>query len=151
MNKKFIKEVLTYGAIGAINTLLTAIIIWSILKWGFGVTEEKASPVEMAVSNLSGYTVGLIISFICNRKWTFKSKEKWKTGFLKFLVGFGICYVIQLLVVLFLNKYGNIPSIRFNISGQDYSLTSSYVCQLIGIVTYTSLNFFYNKYYTFKK
>ncbi len=152
MNKDTIYQLLKYGIVGVLNTLLTAVVIWAVLKFGFGVvSEEKATSMQMAVSNFAGYSVGLVNSFIFNRNWTFKSKGDWKTGFLKFVLAFGICYVIQLGVVLFLNKYASIPSIQFNALGRNYIINSSYICQLIGIVFYTGLGFFFNKYYTFKK
>ncbi len=152
MNKNTIYQLLKYGIVGVMNTLLTAVVIWAVLKFGFGVvSEEKATSLQMVVSNFAGYAVGLVNSFVFNRNWTFKSKGNWKTGFLKFVLAFAICYMIQLGVVLALNKYVSIPTFEFNALGGDYVITSSYICQLIGIVFYTGLNFFFNKYYTFKK
>lgn len=152
MNRNTFNQLLKYGIVGVMNTLLTAIVIWVILRFCFNVTsEEKATSMQMAVSNFTGYVVGLVNSFIFNRNWTFKSKSSWTTGFLKFVLGFGICYAVQLGVVLVLNKHVSVPTLNFNILGVNYSVTSSYLCQLIGIVFYTVLNFFFNKYYTFKK
>ena len=105
----------------------------------------------MIVSNFFGYTAGVISSFILNRSWTFESKSDWKTGFLKFLLTFGVCYVLQLVLVLILNKYVSIPTFEFNAFGENYIVTSSYICQLIGMAFYTILGFVFNKYYTFKK
>jgi putative flippase GtrA len=152
MNKNTIYQLLKYGIVGVMNTLLTAVVIWAILKFGFSVvSEEKATSLQMTVSNFAGYAVGLVNSFIFNRNWTFKSKSDWKTGFLKFVLAFGICYALQLTVVLVLNKYVAIPTFEFNAFNVNYIITSSYICQLIGIVFYTGLNFIFNKYYTFKK
>ncbi len=152
MNKDTICQLLKYGVVGVFNTLLTAVVIWAVLKFGFGVvSEDRATSVQMAISNFAGYSVGLINSFVFNRNWTFKSTSSWKTGFLKFALAFGICYVIQLGVVLALNQYVALSPFYFNAFGANYVITSSYICQLIGIVFYTGLNFFFNKYYTFKK
>jgi putative flippase GtrA len=152
MNKNTLNQLLKYGTVGVMNTLLTAIVIWAILKFCFeALFEEKATPAQMAVSNFTGYAVGLINSFIFNRNWTFKSKSSWKTGFLKFVLCFGICYTIQLGIVLALNECLFFPALHFNTLGVNYPVTSSYLCQLIGIVFYTGSNFFFNKYYTFKK
>ncbi|MDR1368676.1 MAG: GtrA family protein [Dysgonamonadaceae bacterium] len=152
MNKNTIYQLLKYGIVGVMNTLLTAVVIWTVLKFGFGVvSEDKATSIQMVVSNFAGYAVGLINSFIFNRNWTFKSRSDWKTGFLKFVLAFGFCYALQLGAVLALNEYVSIPTFDFNALGANYIVTSSYICQLIGIVFYTGLNFFCNKYYTFKK
>lgn len=152
MNKNTLSQLLKYGVVGVMNTLLTAIVIWVMLRWCFGVdSDTKASSMQMVVSNFVGYAVGLINSFVFNRNWTFKSKSDWKTGFLKFVVCFAVCYVIQLVVVLTLNRYITIPTIHFGTFGANFIINSSYICQLIGIVFYTGLGFFINKYYTFKK
>jgi Predicted membrane protein len=151
MNKLLV-QAFKYGLVGIANTLLTAVVIWIILKFGFGIRgEADASSGQMTVANFSGYALGVINSFIFNRNWTFKSKGNWKVGFLKFIAVFAVCYSIQLLVVLLLNRYALIPSLSFEWIGQRYTVTSAYLCQLAGIVVYTVLNFFCNKYYTFKK
>ena len=151
MNKTFFIQVAKYGVVGVMNTLLTILVIWIMLRFAFGVKDDvDASPWAMSISNILGYAAGLINSFIFNRNWTFKSKTNWKTGFLKFFLAFGVCYILQLGVVLFLNQYTNIPSIDFQLFGKPYIFTAAYICQLSGIITYTFLNFLCNKYYTFK-
>jgi putative flippase GtrA len=150
--KKGLIQVAKYGIVGLLNTLLTAIVIWAILKFIFEIKDDvTANSWEMSVSNLFGYVVGLINSFILNKIWTFKSKASWKTGFLKFMLVFGFCYIIQLGVVLILNKYASIPSLKFDLFNKEYIITSAYIYQLLGIVSYTGLNFLFNKYYTFKR
>ena len=152
MKKDTIYQLLKYGIVGVMNTVLTAVVIWAVLKFGFGVVaEEKATSMQMAVSNFIGFAVGLINSFIFNRNWTFKSKSNWKADFVKFALAVVVCYILQLGLILVLNKYVSVPALDFNAFGVNYFITSSYICQLIGIVFYTGLNFLCNKYYTFKK
>jgi putative flippase GtrA len=146
-NSPFV-QFIKYGIVGAGNTLLTAIVIWIILKFIFGVTgSAEASPAVMSLSNICGYIAGLINSYVFNRSWTFRSKESWKKSFLKFVTGFAACYLIQLGVVLLLNESGCLPALCY----REYTLSSAYLCQLAGIACYTILNFLYNKYYVFKK
>ena len=148
MNKEFFLQLLKYGVVGVINTLLTALTIWIILRFGYGIGEEAgASSSEMFVANLLGYVVGIVNSFLFNRNWTFKSKSSWKTGFLKFLLAFAVCYSIQLLIVIGLNESMIIPSVALF----GYRILSAYICQFIGIVVYTLSNFLLNKYYTFNE
>ncbi len=150
-------QLIKYGLVGIVNTLLTALVIWVMLRFVFGVKNDAdASNVAMSVSNICGYVVGLINSFVLNRTWTFQSKTNWKKGFLKFVIAFVFCYLIQLGVVLILNSSDLIPSLSFGTidmesASTSYTISSAYICQLIGIVTYTVLNFFCNKYYTFRK
>jgi Predicted membrane protein len=152
MKKNTFYQLLKYGIVGVINTLSTAIVIWVIFKFWFGVvSEEKATSLQMTVANVIGFAVGAICSFIFNRNWTFESKSDWKTGLLKFLLTVGVCYILQLGLILVLNEYVSIPALEFNAFGVNYFITSSYICQLIGMVFYTILGFVFNKYYTFKK
>jgi putative flippase GtrA len=151
MSKRFFVQALKYGIVGVLNTLLTAIIIWLMMRFVFNLKGEQDATAEaISISNITGYIAGLINSFIWNRKWTFKSKKSWKIDFLKFIGAFLICYIPQLLLVMLLNSLAILPALQFDFSGKVYMLTSAYICQLIGIVFYTLLNFLCNKYYTFK-
>lgn len=136
MTKKFFVQIFKYGIVGLSNTLLTAVVIWLMMRCVYDIrNNEDASLTVVFVSNIVGYIVGLINGFIWNRKWTFKSDVSWKKGLIKFLLAFVICYLIQLGFVFILTEYTPIPP---------------YSCQLLGMVVYTGFNFFANKYYTFK-
>lgn len=117
------------------------------MHWVFqtGKINKVSSPI-ITISNLTGYIVGIINSFLWNRKWTFQSKNHWKGEFIKFVSVFLICYIPQLLLVNFLNIY---TTIQFSI--EPFVISHAYTCQLIGIVFYTSINFLLNKFYTFKQ
>ena len=125
--KKAIKQAIKYGVVGVINTLITAGVIWFMMKL-LGCAD--------VVSNVVGYIAGVLNSFIWNKKWTFKSTEKWLGSAIRFGVVFGICYLLQLgLLVFVLNPYLAIDP---------------YYNQLIAMAFYTAINFVMNKFYTFK-
>jgi putative flippase GtrA len=150
MQTSFLIQAFKYGIVGIMNTLLTALAIW-IMMHLFGVkNNEEVSSWVISISNTVGYIVGFINSFLWNRSWTFKSKKSWKTDLYKFIIAFLICFVLQLLLVNFLNSYIRINAVQFNFLKQGYEVNFAYICQLIGIVFYTTLNFICNKYYTFK-
>ena len=152
MKDNFIVQALKYGVVGMMNTLLTAITIWIFMHFVFGIKGDmNASTVAISVSNTVGYVVGLINSFLWNRSWTFKSDKSWKTDLWKFTAAFLICFLSQLLLVNLLNTYVNLTSVHFVLLGKEYLVSFAYICQLIGIVFYTVINFLCNKYYTFKK
>ncbi|WP_085536161.1 GtrA family protein [Massilibacteroides vaginae] len=121
-----IKQAIRYGLVGVGNTLITAAVIWVMMKI-FDVSD--------ILSNITGYIAGLVNSFIWNRQWTFKSSVGWTSGALKFGSVFVICYLLQLGVLLYLNKTLTIDS---------------YYNQLIAMAFYTVINFVMNKFYTFK-
>lgn len=148
MNKSLFWQIIKYGIVGVMNTLLTALVIWLILHFAYRIDDEAKAPTQaMFVANFSGYVIGIINSFLFNRNWTFKNKSDWRLGFLKFILAFVICYSLQLGVVIGLNNLHIIPTI--NVFGKVF--LSAYSCQLIGIVVYTLLNFILNKYYTFRE
>ena len=151
MKKIFWIQAFKYGIVGVANTLLTAITIWIMMHILHpSEKEEPVSSFVITISNTAGFVVGVINSFIWNRLWTFKSKKKWKRDFIRFIIAFLICFIPQLLLVNFLNTHINGSDLRFIFGKQSFVISFAYICQLIGIVFYTSLNFLCNKYYTFK-
>ncbi|GHT54185.1 hypothetical protein FACS189446_3290 [Bacteroidia bacterium] len=152
MQNNFLVQTVKYGIVGVINTLVCFIVIWAVLQFGYGVVGDgKATGIELTLSNALGYIAGLLTSFFMNRNWTFQSEKNWKPEFIKFITGVLICYIPQLIAVNLLNKFSGIHSLSFEAIGHSYTLNSSLICNLIGMVFYTVLNFVYNKYYTFKK
>jgi len=91
--------------------------------------------IHYVVSNVIGYCCGLLNSFIWNKKWTFKSKNRPAGEILFFLLFFGISYSLNLVTVLFCVE-------RLHVDPN--------IAQLAGIVLYTSTNFFGNRYVTFR-
>ncbi|MDR0412174.1 MAG: GtrA family protein [Dysgonamonadaceae bacterium] len=151
MRNQWIGQAFRYGIVGILNTLLTAAVIWFMMRFVFGLKgEQDAAPEAVSLSNITGYAAGIINSFIWNRKWTFKSQKNWRIDFFKFTGAFFICYLPQLLLVMILNGSGIVPTLRFGFPEREYVLSSPYTCQLAGIVFFTLLNFLCNKYYTFK-
>jgi len=147
MKKSFLLQVVKYGIVGVINTLLTAIVIWIMMYIIFQTGKmQSVPPYIITISNITGYIAGLINSFVWNRKWTFQSKNNWKKEFVKFTTAFLICYIPQLFLVNFLNIYTDIA-----IDFKPLVISHAYTCQLVGIVFHTILNFLINKYYTFKQ
>ncbi|MDD2283851.1 MAG: GtrA family protein [Paludibacter sp.] len=121
-----IKQLFKFGIVGISNTLITAIVIWGLLK---------TLHFSDYTSNIIGYIAGLINSFIWNRLWTFKSKTRVSITFYKFIITFAISYAVQL---------GNLYLLL------NFTTIDPYLCQLLSIVVYTIINFILNKFYTFK-
>lgn len=125
MKQQSLLQLLKFGVVGVSNTLITAIIIWLMLRV-FHFSDYFA--------NITGYTAGLANSYFWNRRWTFTSKSKPAGTILKFILVFAISYLFQLAnLYLLLN----------------YTTFDTYICQLLSIVVYTGINFLLNKYYTF--
>jgi len=125
-NHKSVVQFIKFGIVGISNTLLTVISIWFLLK------ELHCSDY---FSNLAGYIIGLLNSFIWNRKWTFESETKLSVTVFKFIVTFVLSYFFQL---------GNLYLLL------HYTHIDPFYCQILSIIVYTLINFILNKYYTFK-
>lgn len=121
-----VKQAIKYGVVGVSNTLITAIVIWIMMKL-LGFSD--------VVSNIVGYIAGVLNSFIWNKQWTFQSSAGWVGSAVRFGVVFGICYLLQLGLLMYLNKHLSIDP---------------YYNQLLAMAFYTVINFIMNKFYTFK-
>lgn len=121
-----VKQAIKYGIVGLGNTLITAGVIWVMMKL-LGCSD--------ITSNVAGYVAGVLNSFVWNKQWTFQSSAGWTSSAIRFGVVFGICYLLQLGVLMVLNKHLPIDP---------------YYNQLIAMAFYTAINFIMNKLYTFK-
>jgi Predicted membrane protein len=152
MKNNYIIQILKYSVIGVMNTLITVLVIWIMMRFVFGIKgDTDASTIAVTISNIIGYILGLINSFLWNRSWTFKSNKSWKIDLWRFIVAFLICFIPQLLLVNVLNTYVNMSSVHITLLEDQYLVSFAYICQLIGIVFYTIMNFLLNKYFTFRK
>lgn len=133
-----ILQFIKYCMVGVLNTIVTLGVIYvckSLFEW------------NLYVSNALGYICGVINSFLCNKQWVFHSKGGYLPEGAKFLIGFALCYGLQLWAVWMLaeSQFGNLD---FSIAG--IVLSGYGIATLIGNVIYTLANFVYNKVVTFR-
>lgn len=138
LRSEHILQFIKYACVGVLNTLVTLGIIYlckSILE------------VNMWVSNAIGYVAGMLNSFVWNKLWVFNSRGKKVIGeMLKFFTGFGVCYLLQLLVTWLLTFFIG----SFEMSFFGFVISGYGVATLFGMVFYTMANYVYNKAITFK-
>lgn len=137
--RKTIVQFMKYVIVGCMNTAITLGVIFVC---------KSLLDVNPYLSNALGYIAGLINSFIWNKNWVFKSQNGYSREAIKFVIGFGICYLLQLGVVYGLNSttFGTYEwqiLYIFTISGYG-------VATLLGSVAYTVVNYVYNRVVTFK-
>jgi putative flippase GtrA len=128
MKVKIIEQAVKYGIVGVVNTLLSLLVIWVMMKVGYSAV----------VSNATGYAAGVLNSFFWNRQWTFRSSDAWLGSAVRFALVFGVCYLLQLGLLLYLDAHLSIDN-------------NKYYNQVIAMVFYTVINFLMNKYFTFKE
>lgn len=111
--------------VGAINTASGLITIY-LCKWILQSADLFA--------NMFGYAVGLTVSFLLNRGWTFRHSGRMTAAILRFLAIFVLAYASNLLAVL----------IALRGLGMN-----SYLSQAIGVVPYTLIFYLGSRYFVF--
>ena len=106
IDRKTALQIIKYGLVGVFNTLLTLATIY-ICKSLIGI-----SPM---VSNVIGYIVGLINSFIWNKNWVFRSDKGYTREAVKFAVGFGACFALQFVIVYTLSYHSALGTMLWHI------------------------------------
>lgn len=114
-----------YLLVGVVNTLVGLGTIYFAMYF-LGM--------RIAFANAAGYLVGILVSFILNRNWTFGSQGPVAPSFLRFLLVLVVGYVANLVTVLFVHT-------RLELN--------AYVAQAIGIVPYTAIGFLGSRYFVF--
>lgn len=128
-----------YCMVGVLNTVVCLGIIFitkSLLGW------------NPYLCNALGYTCGVINSFLWNKTWVFRSQGGYSREAVKFVVGFGVCYALQFMLVYFLTR-SSFGDIEILLGG--FTLSGYGIATLLGNVLYTVANFIYNRCVTFKK
>lgn len=115
-----------YLLTGVANTLIGVLVIFALMAAGAGPR----------VANVTGYAVGLVVSFLLNRRWTFASSRPVReTGALFFLV-FLVSYAVNYSVLTF---------------GMEVLAQNPYVAQLAAVLAYTVVNYFGCRYFVFRE
>lgn len=112
--------------VGIFNTLLGYCVIFSCMYLA------NMSP---ETSNVAGYAVGLVASYLLNRNYTFNSKQSRPGEMFRFLIVFIVAYASNFAMLLFL-----IHSINLHAG----------LSQVLAGVVYVAASYLMNKYYVFK-
>ncbi len=121
-------QFIKFSLVGALNSLVHFCVF---------VMLYRGAKMHYLASSVIGYCVGMINSYIFNRRWTFTSRRgKIKKEFGKF----AIVNILALLV--------NVGSLKFF---KEYVNLSAEVGQVFAIGLSLSMNFLGNRYWTFKK
>jgi len=113
-------------AVGIFNTFVGLGFIY-LFKWLFSMGDVAANAV--------GYAIGLSVSFLLNRTWTFRHQGRVTTAFARFLLVIAVAYLSNLAIVL---------------TAIEVFAINDYVSQALGIPPYTLLVYFGAKFFAFR-
>jgi putative flippase GtrA len=119
-------EFAKFLSVGVANTLLGLLVIFAA-KWFFHIGDIAA--------NAAGYSVGLIVSFSLNSRWTFAYRGPHLPALTKFLLVTLVAYGMNLLTVM----------VAIHFVGLN-----EYVSQALGVPFYTLTSYFASKYLVFR-
>jgi putative flippase GtrA len=120
----FSPQIIKFSLVGLLNTTVSLAIIFGskgLLGW------------SDLIANAAGYFVGMIISFVANRRWTFEHHGTVHTAAARFLIAFGISYGANLGTVFALIEVG----------------VNSYLAHAAGMVPYTLIFYLVSRFFVF--
>ncbi|MDR6857579.1 GtrA family protein [Variovorax guangxiensis] len=119
------KQLLRFAAVGVVNTGLGYAVIFACMY---------LAGLDAVASNVFGYAVGLVASYVLNRTYTFRSAAAAPGEIVRFVSIFLLAYLANLGALLLL-----IHRVGMHEGG----------AQLLAGVVYFGLSFMLNKYYVF--
>lgn len=123
--RQLIRQAVRFGLVGLINTGAGLLAIYAVLYFG------RTGPV---IANAVGYIIGLTVSFVLNRLWTFEDRSAIGHVLPRYLITAGVAYLCNLAVV---------------VVGTLYFYADPYAIQPLGIIIYTVTMFFGCRWYVF--
>ena len=134
-HKDFIMEVIHFCIVGVINTLM-----------GLGIIEILYNLIHLNYWASSGisYFIGGVFSYFANAKVTFKVEGKDRDKGLpwRFAINIIVCYLIA---------YGVAKPLVKHVLSEQPKVIVENVAIIIGMVLFTVMNFFGQKFFVFKK
>lgn len=114
-----------YSVAGLVNTLVGYAVIFGCMAWGVGPT----------VSNVLGYSVGFVTSFLQSRHWVFRSSGTVVDEGLRFIPAFLVAFGVNFLVLQGLLELG----------------VNAYLAQLGACGAFMGVGFVLNYLFVFRK
>lgn len=131
--KDFIMEVIHFGIVGVVNTLIG----WVIMAGLYNLAHFN----YWLASGIS-YFVGSVYSYYMNSRLTFKveNKDKWLPW--RFAVNIIVCYAVAFGIAK--------PTVRYLLASQPVAIVEN-VAMLLGMCLFIVMNFFGQKLFVFRK
>jgi putative flippase GtrA len=120
------RSLLRYLLVGCVNTAVGLGLIY-LCMYALGMRNAPA--------NLLGYAVGVLVSFLLNKTWTFAHQGRYLPALGRFLVVLLVAYGANLLTVLLL---------------ADRWEFNRYLAQAAGVIPYTLIGYLGSRWFAFR-
>ena len=114
-----------YLIVGVLNTSFGLLIIF-VMKCFFRMDDVAA--------NVFGYSCGLVLSFVLNRRWSFRYKGAFVYALFRFLLLILVAYSFNLGLTL--------------VAIKNFAV-NSYLAQALGVAPYTVITYLGSRYFVF--
>lgn len=131
--KDFIMEVIHFGIVGVINTLM---------GWGIMAVLYNLIHLNYWLSSGISYFIGSVFSYHANAKLTFKVEERDKWLPVRFAINIAVCYLIAFSVAQ--------PFVKSLLTSSSEALVDN-VAMIVGMGLFVVMNFFGQKLFVFRK
>lgn len=119
--------------VGLVNTIVgtgTMFLFYNIFHTGYWI------------ASASNYIIGSIVSYLLNKYFTFRSKEKSGKSIIKFVANITVCYLIAYGVAK--------PCVSMILGGFSKAIKEN-IAMLFGMCLFVVLNYFGQRFWVFKE
>jgi putative flippase GtrA len=129
------REMASFAIIGVINTIVGLSVmlgLYNLLNTGYWL------------SSAISYVVGSIVSYILNKKYTFRHTGNTVGTLIKFALNIAVCYVLAYSLAK--------PFVILVLSSFDWDVRIvEQIAMIFGMCIFTGLNFIGQKFFAFRK
>lgn len=133
MGKIIDKTTIRFVLVGVVNTLVgTGVMFFSYNLLGLSYW----------ISSGANYVIGSIVSYVLNKYFTFRNKERSMKIVIKFIIHIALCYLIA---------YGAAkPLVRWILKDCSIRIQEN-GAMMVGMCLFVLLNYFGQRYFAFRK
>lgn len=124
-SKENILQFIKFGIVGLSNTIIALLVYYMLLL----------IQINYLIANTTAWLVSVFNAFYWNNKFVFKNDSTWFKALIKTYVSYGLSFLLGTLLLCFLVEVCGI---------------STALAPLLSLVLTIPLNFFLNKFWTFK-
>mgnify|MGYP001432376977 CR=1 FL=1 len=108
---------------GVLNTGVGFVCIYALMLLG----------IDYRLANGAGYALGCLTGFLLHRSFTFRYDGHWWSSFARWIFVVGLCYSMNLFVVIGLHRMG----------------VSAWLAQIGGVAVYSATSFLGGRFFAF--